>query len=73
MRSTLAIYITLFAIAVVAMGQILYWKLVVKRDEAVTEDIRDAEWLAESLVMWTGIETEEVETDLATEPVLLAA
>ena len=73
MRSTLAIYITLFAVAVVAIAQILYWKLVVTRDQAVTEEIRDAERLPEALVMWTEIEMEADETDLATEPVLLAA
>ena len=42
-RATLAIYITLFAVVVMATAQVLYWKLVLSR-----EDVAPAK-LAQSL------------------------
>ncbi|MFL5864254.1 MAG: hypothetical protein ACJ780_26380 [Solirubrobacteraceae bacterium] len=45
MRSTLAVYVTLFAVAVVAVAQILYWKLVIARDPAPgAADAPDPGW-----------------------------
>ena len=73
MRSTLAIYITLFAVAVVAVAQILYWKLVIARDEPCAEEAWATEWLADSLLAWPELELEAVEPQFAAEPVLAAA
>ena len=73
MRSTLAIYITLFAVAVVAVAQILYWKLVVAHDEVCAEEACATEWLPESLMAWSELELEAVEPQFAAEPVLAAA
>ena len=75
MRSTLAIYITLFAVAVVAVAQILYWKLVIARDESRAQEACATEWLPDSLVAWPELELEleAVEPQFAAEPVLAAA
>jgi hypothetical protein len=72
-RSTLAIYITLFAVAGVAFAQILYWKLVVAREPACAEEACAAEWLPDSLGAWPEFEIEAVEPQFAAEPVLAAA
>lgn len=48
MNVTLAIYITLSAIALVAIGQILIWKLVITRTDTVGDDVTDAPgWVPE--------------------------
>ncbi|MGZ4167596.1 MAG: hypothetical protein ACXVSE_08815 [Solirubrobacteraceae bacterium] len=73
MKSTLAIYITLSAIAVVAIAQILYWKLVIKRHEVRAEDTCGAAWLPESLVTWPEIDMGAAESRFAAEPVLVGA
>jgi hypothetical protein len=69
-RSTLAIYITLFAVAVVAVAQILYWKLVIARDRVHTEDTGDASLLSEALVTWPEIALDAAEMRLAAETLL---
>jgi hypothetical protein len=71
-RSTLAIYITLSAVAVVAIAQILYFKLVLARDKVVHDETPDMAWLYEP-VGPVLVEVEEPEPLLAPEPALLAA
>lgn len=67
MRSTLAIYITLSAVAVVAVAQILYWRLVIARDPVRAEDTRDATGLPDALVAWPELSLEAAELRLAAE------
>jgi hypothetical protein len=69
----LAIYITLFAVAAVAVAQILYWKLVIRSDEARAEDTCDAAWLPEAPVAWPEVPAQAAEPLFAAEPVLAAA
>jgi hypothetical protein len=71
-KSTLAIYITLLAVVVVAAAQILYWKLVVTREEVCADDVRDAGWLPEPVMAWPQIELETDEPGFAAEPVRVA-
>jgi hypothetical protein len=71
---TLAIYITLAAIAIVAVAQILYWKLVIATDDltcqdAGREDFPDMDWLCEPVQPWVGLEA-DAEPALVGEPVL---
>jgi hypothetical protein len=78
-RSTLAIYITLSAVAVVAVAQILYFKLVIARETARADDASDAMpradtmQLADALVAWPEIAMEAAELRLAAETTLAAA
>jgi hypothetical protein len=72
-KSTIAIYITLFAVAVVAAAQILYWRLVITRTPAAAADIGDAGWLPQPVRASPEIGMEADEPDLAAEPALLAA
>jgi hypothetical protein len=75
-RVTLAIYITLFAIALVAVGQLLYWKLVIARQGAATEGmpemdrIPDMDWLHEQAQSWVQFEVDDPQSALASGPVL---
>lgn len=81
MRSALAIYITLSAVAVVAIAQILYWKLVINRESGAGDlapDSPDMVWL-ETVDTWAEFEADAVEPveliepGLVSEPVLLGA
>ncbi|MGH2895578.1 MAG: hypothetical protein ACRDPM_20245 [Solirubrobacteraceae bacterium] len=77
MRVTLAIYITLFAIALVAVAQILYWRLVIAREVAATDamadmdcvadldPVADMDWLREQAQSWAEFEADEMEPALA--------
>jgi hypothetical protein len=70
----LAIDITLLLIVTVAIGQLLYWKLVVGRDEVVCDDIpdiRDLDWLLEPVDAWVGFEAGEAEPARVGDPVLV--
>jgi hypothetical protein len=72
---TLAIYITLAAIAIVAVAQILYWKLVIAAEDvtcqdATHEDFPDMDWLCEPVQPWVGLEVDDTEPALVSEPVL---
>ena len=74
-RATLAIYITVSAIVVVAVAQILYWKLViaaedVTRQDAARADIPNLDWLHEPVQAWVGLEADHPEPVLVGEPVL---
>ncbi len=74
-RATLAIYITVAAIVIVAVAQILYWKLViavedVTRRDAAREDLPDLDWLTEPVQSWVGLEADDAEPVLVGEPVL---
>jgi hypothetical protein len=72
-RSTLAIYITLSAVAVVAVAQILYFKLVIARDAPRAEDTIEATPLQNALVAWPEIALEAAELRRAAESTLAAA
>jgi hypothetical protein len=72
-RSTLAIYITLSAVAVVAVAQILYFKLVIARDTTRAEDTAEAMPLQDALVAWPEIALEAAELRRAAESTLAAA
>lgn len=72
MRSTLAIYITLSAVAVVAIAQILYFKLVLARQRAASEEAPDMGWLYEPIDAYIGIGAEDMEPALAIEPMPVA-
>jgi hypothetical protein len=72
---TLAIYITLAAIAIVAIAQILYWKLVIAAEDvagqsAGREDFPDMDWLSEPVQPWVGLEVDDAEPARVGEPVL---
>ncbi len=72
MRSALAIYITLFAITLVAIAQILYWKLVINRDGAAGEaapEVADMGWAREPVDPWAGFEADALAPALLAEPV----
>jgi hypothetical protein len=72
-RSTLAIYITLSAVAVVAVAQILYFKLVIARDTARAEDTSEATPLADGLAGWPEIAVQAAELRRAAETTFAAA
>jgi hypothetical protein len=72
---TLAIYITLASIAIVAFAQILYWKLVIAGEDvtgrnAGREDFPDMDWLCEPVQPWVGLEVDDPEPALVGEPML---
>jgi hypothetical protein len=73
-RDALAIYITLLLIVMVAIAQLLYWKLVIARKNVACEqtaDIPDMDWLREPPVnAWVGFEHDETEPALVGDPVL---
>lgn len=74
MRDALAIYITLLLIVTVAIGQLLYWKLVVAREQVVSEDIpdiADLDWLLEPVDAWVGFEADEAEPARVGDPMLV--
>ena len=68
MRSTLAIYITLSVVAVVAIAQILYFKLVLARQRAASEEAPDMGWLHEPIDAYIGLGPDDMELALAIEP-----
>jgi hypothetical protein len=73
-RDALAIYITLLLIVTVAIGQLLYWKLVVAREQVVSEDIpdiADLDWLLEPVDAWVGFEADEAEPARVGDPMLV--
>jgi hypothetical protein len=73
-RDALAIYVTLLLIVTVAIAQVLYWKLVIARDDAAGDEIRDLPdmgWLHESVDAWVGFEADEAEPALVGDPVLV--
>lgn len=70
----MAIYITLALIVLVAIAQVLYFKLVIARESVAcdeTPDTLDLEWLRESMEAWMGFETDE-EPALVGDPVLVS-
>jgi hypothetical protein len=74
-RAMLAIYITVAAIVIVAVAQILYWKLVitvqdVTRPDAAGEQIPDMDWLREPVETWVGLDADDAGPALVGEPVL---
>ena len=75
MRDALAIYITLLLIVMVAIAQLLYWKLVIARKDVACEqtaDIPAMDWLLEPPVnAWVGVEHDETEPALVGDPVLV--
>jgi hypothetical protein len=72
-RDALAIYITLALIVMVAIAQLLYWKLVIAREDVVREDspdLPDMDWLRQPVDAWVGFEAGESEPALVGDPVL---
>ncbi|HEY1715292.1 MAG TPA: hypothetical protein VGG07_20485 [Solirubrobacteraceae bacterium] len=75
MRDALAVYITLSLIVTVAIAQLLYWKLVIAREDDACEantDTFDLDWLCESMQTWVGLEADEPEPVPVGDPVLVA-
>jgi hypothetical protein len=73
-RDALAIYITLLLIVSVAIAQLLYWRLVIAREDLAGEgsrDIPDLDWLRQPVDAWVGFEADEVEPMLVGDPVLV--
>jgi hypothetical protein len=71
-RSALAVYITLFAIALVAIAQILYWKLIVNREGGAGDaapEIPDMSWALEPVDPCAGFEADVLEPVPVSEPV----
>lgn len=70
-----AIYITVLLIVMVAVAQLLYWKLVIAREDLVREqaaEIPDLDWLRERPAeAWVGFEADEAEPALVGDPVLV--
>ena len=74
MRDALAIYITLLLIVTVAIAQMLYFKLVIAREDVAsdeTQDLPDMDWLREPVEPWVGFEADEAEPALVGDPVLV--
>lgn len=70
----MAIYITLLLIVMVAIAQVLYFKLVIARDDsagAETPDLPDMGWLHDPVETWVGFEADEAEPVLVGDPVLV--
>lgn len=71
----LAIYITLFAVALMAVAQVLYWKLVIAREGVASAGVPEAdqtpdmEWLREPAEPWVGFEADDVEPARVGDPV----
>ncbi len=75
MRSTLAIYITLFAVAVMAIAQIVYWKLVINREAAPGDAAPKGPamgWALEPIDPCGGFAAETAEVLLGSEPALVS-
>ena len=75
MRDALAIYITLLLIVAVAIAQVLYWRLVIAREDTAgeeTPDLPDMNWLCEPET-WVGFEADEAEPALLGDSVLVGA
>jgi hypothetical protein len=74
-RDALAIYITVLLVVMVAIAQLLYFKLVLARAKVVgeeTPDIPDMDWLRKPPVeAWVGLEADEAEPALVGDPVLV--
>jgi hypothetical protein len=68
-RSTLAIYITLSAVAVVAIAQFLYFKLVLSRQQPASEDVADMGWMHEPINAGIGVGVDDIEEALEPERV----
>ena len=69
MRSALAIYITLFAVAVMAIAQILYFRLVLARRRIASEEAPETGLLYEPIELYIGVQLDDTEPSVATEPV----
>jgi hypothetical protein len=68
----LAIYITVLLIVTVAVAQVLYWKLVIARENVAsdeTADFTELVWLRQPIDAWAGLETDEAQPALVDEPV----
>lgn len=73
-RDSLGIYITVLLVVAVAIGQLLYWKLVIARGDVAREDIpniRDMDWLRQPVDAWVGFEADEAEPARVGDPVLV--
>jgi hypothetical protein len=73
-RDALAIYITVLLIVTVAIGQLLYWKLVIARKDVACDDIPDIpdmDWLHQPVDAWVGFEADEAEPARVGDPVLV--
>jgi hypothetical protein len=73
-RDALAIYITLLLIVTVAIAQLLYWRLVITREDVAGDgipDLPDLDWLQERVDAWAALEADEAEPALVGEPVLV--
>jgi hypothetical protein len=72
----LAIYITLLLVVTVAIAQVLYWKLVIGREDIAgdeTPDLPDMNWLSEPIQTWVGFEADEADPALLGDSVLVGA
>jgi hypothetical protein len=70
-RSPLAIYITLFAVASVAIAQILYWKLVITRRGTAGDaapEVADMGSALEPVDPWAGFAADASEPVPVSEP-----
>jgi hypothetical protein len=76
-RDALAIYITLLLIVTVAIAQLLYWRLVIARQDVACGDARgfselpDMDWLRQPVEAWVGFEADEAAPALVGDPVLV--
>jgi hypothetical protein len=70
-RDALAIYITVLLIVTVAIGQLLYWRLVIARADVACDDIPDMDWLRQPVDAWVGFEADEAEPARVGDPVLV--
>jgi hypothetical protein len=74
-RVTLAIYITLFAVALMAVAQVLYWRLVIAPEGDASAGVPqpdrmpDMDWLREPAEPWVGFEVDDMEPALVGDPV----
>jgi hypothetical protein len=71
---SLGIYITVLLVVAVATGQLLYWKLVIAREDVACEDIPnipDMDWLRQPVDAWVGFEADEAEPARVGDPVLV--
>ena len=74
MRDALAIYITLLLIVAVAIAQLLYWRLVITREDVAGDripDLPDMDWLHERVDAWAALAADEPEPGLVDAPVLV--
>jgi len=69
-RDALAIYITLSLIVMVAVAQVIYWKLVIARADSAGDEAPDMDWLRQPMETWVGFEADEAEPALVGDPVL---